>query len=79
MSGISLFPDMFGSGDHDGYHFVVYECCSTTLRDVLVDTLKYPLPRRHVQEVAFQLIQGVDCMFDPQSFEGGVLLTLGDI
>ncbi|KAI1784736.1 kinase-like domain-containing protein [Ganoderma leucocontextum] len=58
-SDIQLFAEVFGTGHHMGHRFIVMEMCGPTL-DVLLNAEKMvPLPRRHVQEIGYQLIQGV--------------------
>ena len=59
---IRYFAEVFGAAEHNGHHCIIFEHCETTLYDVLcsVDGLT-PLPRRHIQEISYQLIQGVAC------------------
>ncbi|KAI0735643.1 kinase-like domain-containing protein, partial [Earliella scabrosa] len=56
-SSIRYFAEVFDSGNHDGHHCVVFELVKATLHDVLhVEQGLLPLPRRHMQEIAYQLM-----------------------
>ncbi|KAI1783977.1 kinase-like protein, partial [Ganoderma leucocontextum] len=56
---IRLFAEVFGSGHYAGHRFMAMEMCGPTL-DVLLNAKNMmPLPRRHVQEIGYQLIKGV--------------------
>ncbi|KAI9056618.1 kinase-like protein [Trametes sanguinea] len=58
---ISLFAQVLGSGDHDGFHCIIFELCQCTLFDVLQDySGLMPLPARHVLEIAYQLVKAVE-------------------
>ena len=52
---------MFASGEHEGHRFIVLEMCGPTLESVMNSKKLQPLPRRHIQEIAFQLFQGLAC------------------
>ncbi|KAI0713858.1 kinase-like domain-containing protein, partial [Earliella scabrosa] len=57
---IRYFAEVLEAGTHDGHHCIVFDRCEATLLDVLCsDKALFPLPRRHLQEIGFQLISGI--------------------
>ncbi|KAI9062912.1 kinase-like protein [Trametes sanguinea] len=58
---ISLFAQVLGSGDHEGFHCIIFELCQCTLYDVLQDySGLMPLPTRHIVEIAYQLVRAIE-------------------
>ncbi|KAI0661151.1 kinase-like domain-containing protein [Cubamyces menziesii] len=58
---VRLFAQVLGGGMYDGFHCIVFELCSCTLFDVLQGySGLVPLPARHIVEIAYQLISGVE-------------------
>ena len=62
----SLFAEVMDTGEHRGHRFIVLEKCGPTLLNLVNMKSLMPLPRRHVQEIAFQLMQGVACTYTVQ-------------
>ncbi|KAI9069266.1 kinase-like protein [Trametes sanguinea] len=57
---IGLFAQVLGSGEHEGFHCIVFELCDCTLFDVLQGySGLVPLPTRHVVEMAYQIVKAV--------------------
>ncbi|OSD06155.1 kinase-like protein [Trametes coccinea BRFM310] len=57
---VTLFAQVFGSGNHNGFHCIVFELCHCTLYDVIQGySGLMPLPATHIVEIAYQLVKGV--------------------
>ncbi|KAI0716609.1 kinase-like protein [Earliella scabrosa] len=57
---VRLFAEVVSSGEIDGQHCVIFECCQLTLWHLVFGSRRLlPLPMRHLKEMAYQLIQGV--------------------
>lgn len=51
-----------GTGIHRGYECIIFEVCQGTLCDVISGRYDLnPLPARHVLEMSYQLVKGVEC------------------
>ncbi|KAH9854463.1 kinase-like protein [Lenzites betulinus] len=58
---ISLFAEVLGVGTHCGFPCTVFELCQATLFDIIkIDSQFLPLPSRHVCEIGYQIILGVE-------------------
>ncbi|KAI9062000.1 kinase-like protein [Trametes sanguinea] len=58
---IDLFAAVLGSGDHQGFHCIVFELCQGTLFDIIRGDINVlPLPARHLIEIAYQLVKAVE-------------------
>ncbi|KAI0348960.1 kinase-like protein [Trametes cingulata] len=56
-----LFAAVLDTGEFRGHHCVVFELCHGTMHDVFEGYMGLaPLPTRHVIEIAYQLIRGVE-------------------
>lgn len=50
------------SGSFDEHHCIVFECCSLNLYQIILgEGGLRPLPRRHVAEMAYQIIEAIEC------------------
>ncbi|KAH9855860.1 kinase-like protein [Lenzites betulinus] len=57
---VNLFAEVLGSGNHDGFHCIVFELCHGTLLDILRGFSGLaPLPGRHIMEMAYQMLSGI--------------------
>ncbi|KAI0359348.1 kinase-like protein [Trametes cingulata] len=58
---VGLFAAVIDSGSYRGFHCVVFDLCDCTLDDVVKAHLGIvPLPSRHLMEIAYQLVKGVE-------------------
>ena len=56
------FARVIASGEHRGFHCVVFERCYSTLFDVVSGYCGLtPLPAVHVMEISYQLVQAIGC------------------
>lgn len=56
------FARVIASGEHRGFHCVIFERCYSTLLDVVSGYCGLtPLPAVHVMEISYQLVQAVGC------------------
>ncbi|KAH9858157.1 kinase-like domain-containing protein [Lenzites betulinus] len=70
---ISLFAEVLGFGDHCGFQCIVFEFCEITLYDVLQEQSGLvPLPARHVREIAYQVLLGVEYLHSLGFIHGDV-------
>ena len=52
------------AGTHRGFHCIVFELCGATLYDIVNGQMGLlPFPARHILELAYQLINAVECTF----------------
>ncbi|KAI9065713.1 kinase-like protein [Trametes sanguinea] len=64
---IGLFAQVLGSGQHEGFHCIIFELCQCTLYDVVQGySGLMPLPARHIVEMAYQLIKGIQYLHSLQ-------------
>ncbi|KAL1938418.1 hypothetical protein VTO73DRAFT_11658 [Trametes versicolor] len=57
----SLFAEVYGSGVHGDFDCTVFQLCAVTLCDVLKGHGGFtPLPSRHVCEISYQVVLGVE-------------------
>lgn len=54
---------------HASLRYVVSELCEFSLMTMMNNKLLYPLPKRHVREIALQLVNALRC-------EYGLILTV---
>ena len=59
-----LFAEAITSGTHRGFHCIVFELCGATLYNMVNGYMQLvPFPDRHVLEIAYQLVNTVDCEY----------------
>ncbi len=59
-----LFAEVLGSGEHRGFHCIVFERCELSLYGAIQGQRGVtPFPRRQVAEIAEQVLRGIDCMY----------------
>ena len=59
--GCSLFARILDTGFHNGIPYTVSELCDFSLMNVISMRILHPLPRRHLREIAMQLVRGLEC------------------
>ncbi|KAI0361339.1 kinase-like protein [Trametes cingulata] len=47
------------NGDHEGFRYIVFECGGMDLQTLIERREFHPLPRRHLREIAIQLLRGL--------------------
>ena len=59
---LRLFARILGYGIHGALRYIAFEQGAFSLLDVIKTPALHPLPRRHLREIANQLVRGLECM-----------------